>query len=356
MKSPVFACCLSFLILSGCAGGRNLDPGYQPSLLMEPPYSRSNDDGFWEVQAVEAVPAFLGALRKHVALCAQTGADSQLVVHKGRIVSEWYSGSYREPVGAMSSTKVVASILIGQLVDGGKLSYAKRVSEVLPEWTGGYRDKVTIEDLLSHSAGFRRRSGKDDSIGYAPDKRAFVLALFPDHEPGLRFEYSNEGIQLLEPVISRLTGRATAEYAQDALFGKLGMEDTRLYDYGGSAWLYAELRTTTRDMARLGLLMLHGGLWKGERIVSEDYVQRATRPSKAWAEMGYAWWIFAADTGLRGFYASGYLNNDIYVFPGADLVIVRTQAPNNGYSGKAESGDYFRQAIPLFRHMVASRP
>ena len=50
--------------------------------------------------------------------------------------------------------------------------------------------------------------------------------------------------------------------------------------------------------------------------------------------------------------ASGYLNTDIYVFSDYDVVIVRTQAPNNGYTGKAESGNYFTKAMPLFRKIV----
>jgi len=252
----------------------------------------------------------------------------------------------------MSSTKVVASLLIGNLVDTGLLDYSSRVSGILPEWSGGLRDEVTIVVLLTHSGGFEQRKTKDTSVGFARNKRDFVMHITPDFQPGSRFVYSNEGIQLLEPIINKITGEDVGDYAAETIFSKLGMKNTKLYDYGGSAWLYAEMRTTARDMARLGLMMKRNGVWNGQQIVSTDYVEKATTSSKNSSTMGYAWWILDPKKTLRGFYASGYLNTDIYVFEDHDLVIVRTQAPKNGYSGQNESGNYFNAAMRLFKEIV----
>jgi CubicO group peptidase (beta-lactamase class C family) len=323
-------------------------------LLMSPPLSDSNSDGLWKTADAGGTELSISALKKHLLLCKETGASAQLVVYDGRIVSEWYSGRYSEPVGAMSSTKVVASILIGQLVDKGLLTYDQKVSPLLPEWTGGLRDLVTIRELLTHSAGFNQRNSTSDSIGFVENKTEFVLGLFPDQIPGSRYSYSNEGVQLLEPIIRRTTGQPTGEYAKAVLFDPLGMNQTSLYGFGGSTWLYAEMRTTPRDMARIGLMMADNGSWNGKRIVSSLYVAEATRPSITNPEMGFLWWILDQRKTLKGFYASGYLNNDIYVFPAYKLVIVRTQAPKNGYSGKRESGDYFKRAQPLFKEMVSA--
>jgi len=152
------------------------------STLMSPPFSQSNADGFWQVGPASS-GEFQDALERHVRLCAATGADSQIVVRGGKIVSEWYSAKYAEPVSAMSSTKVVASLLVGMLVDRGQLAYEARVSSIIPEWTGGFCDTVTVEQLLTHSAGFRNRRNPGESIGYASDKREFVLRLTPDFAP-----------------------------------------------------------------------------------------------------------------------------------------------------------------------------
>ena len=102
------------------------------------------------------------------------------------------------------------------------------------------------------------------------------MNISPDYQPGTVFEYSNEGVQLLEPIISLISGKPTEVYAQETLFNQLGMNNTRLYNYGGSPWLYAEMQTTTRDLARLGLLMKHNGQWGDHQIVSKEYVSVIT--------------------------------------------------------------------------------
>jgi CubicO group peptidase (beta-lactamase class C family) len=352
MKNAILiALCGLTLAVAGCQTERQRLQSVD--LLMAPPLSDSNSDGFWQTTQAGDTGLSEVALKKHVLLCQDTGASAQLIVHRSRMVSEWYSSSYSEPVGAMSSTKAVASLLIGLLVDRGLLAYDQKVSSVLPEWTGGLRDSVTIRELLTHSAGFDQRTSPGDSIGFVADKTAFVLGLFPDRTPGSGFSYSNEGAQLLEPIIRRATGQRTDEFAKAALFDRLGMTQTSLYAYGGSAWLYSEMRTTPRDMARIGVMMADGGIWNGEQIVSAQYVAEATRPSGANPRMGFLWWILEQRKTLNGFYASGYLNTDIYVFPAYKLVIVRTQAPRNGFTGKQESGDYFERAQLLFEEMVS---
>lgn len=157
----------------------------------------------------------------------------------------------------------------------------------------GYRDSVRIIDLLTHAGGFRKRTGRDESVGYAENKTAFALSLFPDSEPGAAFEYSNEGVQLLEPIIAKLTGKSTDEFANDVIFRPIGMSSTRLYSYGGSPWVYADMQTTPRDLARLGLLMKNGGRWGTRQVISPEYILRATAPSTQSEEMGFLWDIEA---------------------------------------------------------------
>ena len=70
---------------------------------------------------------------------------------------------------------------------------------------------------------------------------------------------------------------------------------------------------------------------------------------------GYLWWILDARRTVAGYYASGYLNTDVYVFKKYDVVIVRTQAPRNGFTGRDESGDYFSRAMSLFKKIVNER-
>lgn len=182
------------------------------TLLSEPPFSGSNKDYFWRSMKIENTD-IKKLLKKHILLCKETGADSQIVIYKNKIISEWYSENYSIPVYAMSSTKVITGILVGMLVDAKKISsYNDKVNRYLPEWNGGFRDRVTIENLLTHTSGLKQASGKGESVGFELDKTGFVLTLLPDLEPGTLFSYSNEGVQLLEPLIERTAGMKTSDY------------------------------------------------------------------------------------------------------------------------------------------------
>jgi CubicO group peptidase (beta-lactamase class C family) len=324
-------------------------------LLMAPPFSDSNADGFWETANAAGLGIDPEALKRHIALCRETGADSQIVISDGRIVSEWYSERYRLPVYAMSSTKAVTALLVGRLLGtGGIGSLDDTVGRYAPEWSGGLRDRVTIGHILRHASGMTRKLERGKSVGFEADKTGFVLGLEPEREPGTEYHYSNEAVQLLDAVIESASGMGTAAFARAELFEPLGMADSSLnLDAMGHAWTYADMRTTARDMARVGQLMLEGGAWRGERVIGESFVAEATSPSATNPEMGYLWWILYAGGARIGYYASGYLNTDIYVLPAKRMVIVRTQAPKGGYTGSNESGDYFKRAMGIFRDLLA---
>ncbi len=69
----------------------------------------STSDGFWTTADPSSLGLDATIVRKHAALCERTGADACLLVYRGRIVQEWYSRRYREPIYAMSTTSGVAS-------------------------------------------------------------------------------------------------------------------------------------------------------------------------------------------------------------------------------------------------------
>lgn len=286
-------------------------------------------------------PAFVEA---HRALCEETGADACLVVHRGRIVSEWTGPDYRLPVYAMSSTKSITSLLVGCLIDDGLLEGIDvPVGRYLPEWAGGARADVTLRHLLSHTSGLPRLG--DESVGFVSDKNAFVRALEPSAPPGTAFAYSNEAVQLLSPVLDEVAGEPIQDYARRRLFEPLGMGSTRLQlDAEGHAWTYADMNTTPRDLARIGQLMLQRGSWSGRRIVSERWIDACIRPSQPLREdCGLLWWLHSDPA---GFAALGYLHTDVHVFPDAELVLVRTQsklAPGAPYP------DYRERALELVR-------
>lgn len=308
------------------------------------------DDGFWKTASPrEDIELNVAALTSHQALCQRTGADACLVIHHGRIVQEWYSKAYAIPMYAMSSTKSVAGLLTGMLIDDGRIKSADEpVCKFITTWCSGLRAKVTLRHLLSMTSGLPMMN--DSSVGFVSDKNAYVLHLVPTSEPGTTWAYSNEGAQLLSPILDRAAGEPIQDYARRRLFEPLGMSSTRLHVHPNNAWTYADMETTARDFARLGILMLNEGIWNGRQVVSRGWLASSTRPSQSLnSRYGLLWWI---DPEIKGYATHGHLDTDVHVVPDLDLVIVRMQS--KPVAGVAE-GQYEREGLSLVRTMVTRR-
>jgi hypothetical protein len=306
----------------------------------------THEDGFWQTADGASLGLDPQVLAQHQALCEKTGADACLVVYKGKIVQEWYSPRYYVPMHAMSSTKSVTSVLVGMLLDDGKIASIDRpVCAYIPEWCEGAKGRVTLRHLLSMTSGLAQR--KEDSVGNVGDKNAFVVALPLSTEPGAQWSYSNEGVQLLSPILDRAAGEPIQDYARRRLFEPLGIMDTRLkVDQMGHAWTYADMETTPRDFARIGLLMLNRGSWGGRQIVSEGWVEQSISPSQDLnPHYGLLWWLIDDPAGCAAY---GYLDTNLYVFPEIELVVARMQRN----PADVPEGSYEPEALPLFERMI----
>jgi CubicO group peptidase (beta-lactamase class C family) len=135
----------------------------------------------------------------------------------------------------------------------------------------------------------------------------------------------------LSEVLQKATGIRTDRYAQEKLFGPLGITDAQ--------WVYSPLnipqtggglRLTSRDLLKVAELYQNGGSWGGRRIVDEGWVRTSTQPHARIddeTEYGYLWWLKSFKAGGKGYSAyfmSGNGGNKIAVFPGLDLTVVIT--------------------------------
>src|SRR5205823_8324733 len=112
------------------------------------------DDGFWQTADPATAGVDGGALERHRALCEQSGADACLVVRRGRIVQEWYSSRFHTPAMAMSSTKSVTGLLVGMLLEEGKIpSLDTPVCAYVAQWCAGDKAHVTLTHLLTMTSG-----------------------------------------------------------------------------------------------------------------------------------------------------------------------------------------------------------
>jgi CubicO group peptidase (beta-lactamase class C family) len=312
--------------------------GYSPKAL-----AQVTADPFWKVVAPTSLGLSMSALDAHLALCKRTGADACLVAYHDAIVQEWYSSRYVEPAYAMSSTKSVTGLLVGMLLADHKiLSIDQRVCDFVSQWCADLRGKVTLRHLLTMTSGLPLM--RDSSVGFVGDKNRFVIHLTPVNEPGTVWAYSNEGAQLLSPILDKAAGEPIQNYAQRRLFQPLGMSRTHLHlDSTSHAWTYADMETTARDFARMGVLMLQRGRWEGRQIVSSEWIDSSTSPSqKLNPRYGLLWWL---DPSAGAYAAHGHLETDLHVLPRSGLIVVRMQAAT--YPG-AKEGEYEREALLIF--------
>jgi len=128
---------------------------------------------------------------------------------------------------AASITKVVATTpSIWLLIERGKIDLDAPVRRYIPEFTGGWRDEITIRHLLTHTSGLRPDldltppwSGYDTAMRMA-------MAEEPRQRPGYTFRYSDINFELLGEIVKRVSGLPLDVFARREIFEPLGMRDT----------------------------------------------------------------------------------------------------------------------------------
>jgi CubicO group peptidase (beta-lactamase class C family) len=150
-------------------------------------------------------------------------------------------------------------------------------------------------------------------------------------EPGEVFNYSGGLTTLLGYLLERDAGMEATDFAERDLFGPLGISDYVWWDLAeGLIDAPGGLNLRPRDMAKLGQLFLNGGTWKGQRIVSREWVEVSTRTQieiDRSPDYAFQWWC--GDFYYQGrhvfmYMASGHGGQKIFVVPDMDLVAVLT--------------------------------
>lgn len=259
---------------------------------------------------------------------------SLLVAQHGEIVFErCYRGSGAADLhGAHSVTKSFISTLVGILAGEGLLSVDDPVSSLVD--TPAFRSNptkaaITVRHLLTMSSGLYGHGWWDidelEGRGVPVLEGALEAPLVAP--PGWGFLYNNGASHVLSAVIAAAAGKPTEEVAADRLFGPLGIERWSWpTDPQGHHWGCGSLELTGRDLLKLGLLYLNGGLWNGDRVVDESYVHAATSPLMEGGPpercgYGLLWWV-ADRASPPHYFAGGYGGQYIMVVPELDVVAV----------------------------------
>ncbi|MCB0283687.1 MAG: serine hydrolase [Calditrichaeota bacterium] len=224
---------------------------------------------------------------------------SLLILKDNKLLAEEYFYDYNaEDLQQLRScTKSITSILLGMVLDRHPdVTTGRSVFTFFPAYnafgTAG-REKITIDHLLTMTAGYQW----DDipaEMFEADDCIEFILSRPLEAEPGEKFNYNSGCSNLLGGIISHIENTKTQAFADSFLFKPLGITE---YDWethkDGTLQCGNGLSLRSRDMAKIGLLVLNDGMWQGKRLVSKEWIRESTRPhvtESPYFNYGYHWW------------------------------------------------------------------
>jgi len=273
--------------------------------------------------------------------------DSVLIARNGRLVLEEYFWGYGPniPHAISSDTKSLTSLIVGIAVDRRKLRLQDRIGPYFPEYAKSEWIRndypIAIRDMLSMQANLQwnedvpYQDARNTAIGLvlAKDPIEFVLSRPLAGPPGVKFQYNSGLPNLLGDLVTRAVGRPIEDFADEFLFSRLGIKNyrwTRLAN--GHAMASGGMVMLPRDMAKIGQLMLNGGMWKGQRIVSRAWVDASTTQQTGPDDYAYGfYWHLCNERqwqlrGHLGFMAGGQAGQFIVVVPALSLVVVVTSS------------------------------
>jgi len=257
-----------------------------------------------------------------------------------------------------SLTKVIATTAaVMALYDDGKLRLDSRVVDYLPEFSGGFNDIVTVEQLLTHRSGLP--SGRDiwHVSPSASMARAAVLRTPVQGIPGRTYVYSDLGPAILGYLVEAVAQQPLDVYLHNRVFGPLRMHNTffrpadslryraaptaeyssrgsplrgivhdmNAYAMGGVAG-HSGLFSTAGDLAIFAQMMLNGGRYQDVQVFSDSTVARFTRRTAGRRALGWdtADGEFGSGRylGPRAFGHTGFTGTSIWIDPDHDMFMI----------------------------------
>ncbi|MDH5376825.1 MAG: beta-lactamase family protein [Gammaproteobacteria bacterium] len=365
MKKTILLISIFSLLLVSCEHGPSSQYTYRPPENMNDGFNVGSLDevNIDPALIVEAVNSLYQGRYKEV--------HSMLIFRDNKLVFEAYFKGHRYKYdgnnhhgelvtwdrsmlhSVMSVTKSITSACIGIAIDNGFIeSVHQSIFDYLPEHqhlnTDG-KDRITIEHLLTMTSGLQWNEWampysnlKNDMIvlSLVEDPIAYYLNKQLTDEPGESFNYAGGANIVLGEIIKNATKMNIDEFSGKYLFEPLGIAPYYWTQYkNGVVEASGSLKITPRDMAKIGVTFLNMGVWKGQRIISEQWVYKsaASFPGNNWMNdwddhfgmrgYSYSWWthhFVKSSKRIDMFYAGGWGGQFIMVIPELNTVVVFT--------------------------------
>lgn len=330
MKKIAFLSIL-LVFLTGCSSESSSAPAEEQMYF--PPNDGSTT---WETKSIAALGWNQTAVQPLLDYLQLKHSKSFIILVNGRIVMENYFNGHSAatPWYWASAGKTLTSAMTGIAEQEGIIGINNKVSDYIG--TGWTNEPLNKENLITNKHLLSMTSGIDDYVNgiYSDDVSPSSLNYKAD--AGTRWAYSNVYVKL-QDVIAAASGQTWSNYFNTKLRDKLGM--TGSWVQSGNNVVYF---STTRSMARFGLLALNKGKWNSNSVVSEAYFNQATTTSQNInLSYGYLWWIngktsyhmpqvqfeFPGSIIPAGpndmFMALGKNDQKIYVIPSKKMVVIR---------------------------------
>jgi CubicO group peptidase (beta-lactamase class C family) len=261
------------------------------------------------------------------------GTATLLVVQHGVIVDSLGTTSNR--LELHSVRKSLLSALIGIAVGERRIGLDQTLAQLgiddVPPPLTPEEKQATVQDLLES------RSGVYHVALYETDGERLHRPARGSHPSGTFWYYNNWDFNALGAIYEHATGQSIFAAFQSRIAQPIGMQDYRPFDgryvIGSQSAIPAyPFHMSARDLARFGLLYLHGGQWNGRQIVPASWVSESTTPRSVTSiPSGYAylWWTALPGQGVPdmalppgAFWADGAGGQLVVVDPADDLVVV----------------------------------
>ena len=248
--------------------------------------------------------------------------------------------NYSDLHSLQSVTKSITSLLLGIAMDEGLVSHLD--TAILPLFSDYQLDLsderkklITLRNLLTMQSGLEW----DESSAYADNSEnnctilelsndwiQYVLNRPMDTIPGTNYVYNSGVSVLLGKVVQIATGKRIDKWAEEKLFGPLGITEyywkqTPQGEIDTEGGLYLK----PHDLAKIGYLSLQKGRWENEQIVSEDWIEKSIQPVVKLGDRfgyGYQWWVVHDSGEILSYNMHGYGGQIVSIIPKNDIVIV----------------------------------
>jgi hypothetical protein len=242
-----------------------------------------------------------------------------------------------------SVSKTVTSAIIGVAITRGDFKAA------LDKPVLGYFDlarvknvderkrRMTLQNILTMTTGLDWNEDvpyddprSDSSLMEATDDWVqYVIDKPMAHEPGTVFNYSSGATELLAYIFKKETGQDIDAYGEKYLFAPLGIRHEWKRTYLGVVDTEGGLYLNGADLAKIGYLYLHDGVWHGERLISSAWVRQSLTPlvDTGWQGLryGFKWWLQPIKDGKEYvWHAIGFGGQRLIVFPSTGLIATFT--------------------------------